>query len=156
MFRSRGFAKSLKAAVRKYSTTCTSGSDMAIAVGSETAASALGSTAAASKRWERGCAAVSYKFPNGKAYRRFEPAALTFVEIISGAQQNSFYDAVQTLRDIAKYRSEQYEHFFDEIKKLRSKTKRHRRARLSGVPPCPEAPVAGRRRHSETRKTKPT
>jgi hypothetical protein len=52
---------------------------MAIAVGNETAASALSSTAPASKRWERGCAAVCYKFFNGKACRRSDPAMLAFV-----------------------------------------------------------------------------
>ena len=61
------------------------------------------------------------------SHRHFDLATLAFVEIISGAQLNDFYDAIQTLRDIAKYRNEQYKHFFDEIKTLRSKIERHRR-----------------------------
>ena len=60
------------------------------------------------------------------AHRYFDLATSAFVEVVSGVRPKNFYDAIQTLREITKQRSQQYKHLYDEIKTMRAEIALHK------------------------------
>ena len=61
------------------------------------------------------------------AHRHFDLATLAFVEIVSGARQVDFYQAIDALRDFAKHHNQQHKRLLDEIMKLRDQVAKHKK-----------------------------
>ena len=61
------------------------------------------------------------------AHRHFDLATLAFVEIVSGAHQVDFYQAIDALRDFAKHQNQQHKHIFQEILMMRDQIEKYRK-----------------------------